>query len=131
MFNSEPVFTTGTDGVAERLAALREQALQEHEARGGRRLPRRVTMDELATATAEAREVINQAWTVSRVLRAQLARYEQLVKVDSWRDVVTVAIPGAELAELALDGADLAAYPEAACGHRRGAGECDCPEAGQ
>lgn len=92
---------------------------------GARRRSRHATADELAAASSEARELITQAWTVSRVLRAQLARYEQLVRVDSWRDVVNVAIPGADLAGLALAGAELAG--PASCGHPADAdGECSC-----
>lgn len=76
------------------------------EARRTRRAARRATLDELLQANADARALI-------RVLRGQLARYEQLVRVDSWRDVVTV-VAGADVAALAMDGADLAEQdPEA------------------
>lgn len=109
---------------------LRGQVRAEHEARGGR-WPwpsRRPAVDEAPTPAPrseleELRGLVTEAWTVSRVLRGQIARYEQLVQVDSWRGVVTVAM----------------SPPLASCGHPRDEdGECSCawwperaPEAGQ
>lgn len=69
---------------------------------------------------AELRAATLEAQTVSRVLRGQLVRYEQLVRADSWRGVVSVALPSAYLAD--PDGHGLAS-----CGHpANDDGECTC-----